>query len=254
MNYFLNGGKPLENIPVIGIISKQRSNRGEVELTPLAVWIVKGKENRSDVTRFLDGIKFTLRSTYGSGSENIAAIVPGSGKELSVINSERTTIIDGEQVLLASSFELSKVVFVKSKDDAEHKDELIIGVRQIIANQYPIPMEDDWSESFISMLMETSIEKLTIHGVTPYSAAYFVSIPTNILGQLLAKSYGKSQFQSLFGRAPKLEEIWLMIDPTKFNVKTWQPFAGSINFESLDSHHRKAAVHMYEIFGEKAYQ
>ena len=51
MNYFLNGGKPLENIPVIGIISKQRSNRGEVELTPLAVWIVKGKENRSDVIR-----------------------------------------------------------------------------------------------------------------------------------------------------------------------------------------------------------
>jgi len=254
MNYFLNGGKPLENIPVIGMISKQRSNRGEVELTPLAVWIVKGKENRSDVTRFLDGIKFTLRSTYGSGSENIAAIVPGSGKELSVINSERTTIIDGEQVLLASSFELSKVVFVKSKDDVEHKEELIKGVRQIIANQYPIPMEDEWSESFISMLMETSIEKLTIHGVTPYSAAYFVSIPTNILGQLLAKSYGKSQFQSLFGRAPKLEEIWLMIDPTKFNVKTWQPFAGSINFESLDAHHRKAAVHMYEIFGEKTYQ
>lgn len=253
MNYFLNGGKPLENIPLIGMISKQRGNRGEVELSPLAAWIVRGKENRSDVNRFLDGIKFTLRSTYGSGSELVASIVAGSGKELSVINTEKTTIIDGDQVLLASSFELSKVVFVKSKDEELAKAELVAGVREIIANQYPIPMEDEWSETFISMLMETSIEKLQMHGVTPYAAAYYVSIPTSILGNLLAKAYGQSQFKTLFGRAPKLEEIWLMIDPTKFIVKTWQPFATAIGFEALDTHHRKAAVHMYEIFGEKAY-
>lgn len=253
MYHFLNGGKPLENIPVVGMISKQRGNRGEVELSPLAVWIVKGKENRSDVNRFLDGIKFTLRSTYGSGSELVGSITPGSGKELSVISSEKCSIIDGDQVLLASSFELSKVVFVKNKDEELAKAELVAGVREIIANQYPIPMEDEWSESFISMLMETSIEKLQIHGRTPYTAAYYVSIPASILGNLLAKAYGQSQFKTLFGRAPKLEEIWLMIDPSKFVVKTWQPFATAIGFEGLDTHHRKAAVHMYEIFGEKAY-
>jgi hypothetical protein len=252
MSFYLNGVEKsqsdgAEHFPITWGIFKQTEDGKEGAI--LLAGILH-KQDKFTINKFLTGTEGHLRRSFQNSSEPIATLV--DGKSLQLLKSVKSEIFKNAfSVIYGASFELSSMVAFKADNDDQAKIELANGIRQIVETNYPIPLQESWTQDFIDLLSEGAITKLKIRGKSPFTHAYYVKIDTHSAGRFVSMAYGKSQFKALFGRAPKIAELWSMIDPNQFSVKTWQTLASKVNFEAQDSINRESLVHLYEIFGVK---
>lgn len=243
-------------IPNEGLILEETPN-GEVLV--IAAWLLTNKKNKPAINDFIAGLSSSLTRKKGRSNLLIAKIQ--GGENLTKIDSTPSkdylcTNLD----LYINNMSFNGVILIKdNKNKEEIEDILKSSIKKKMEDFLPIPLEEEWEDIFFQKILENKssfLKELSIVGRNnPYSKAYRLVLDNSFLEKELSLAYGKSQFIRSFKRAPKIEELWLTIDPQSFKFKEWQIFLGEIGglegFEEFGDF-KEVVVYLFEVFGKNS--
>ena len=198
--------------------------------------------------------------------------------------SQKLNIVEGSYEWFVNLNKISSIITIRdvktvayrtiSKDDKDTKEQLREGVKKILVEQYPYPLKEEFMEELTDLLTDMSgLGKKCCRQLVPFheekdkqeeikegrakEISFLFSFDKEIALKAIPLAYGMSKFKKRFGRIPQIKELCMMIDPDKFNVKTFQDFVATVagskeNFMNcLSSEQKYRYVYLYEMFSSK---
>ncbi|MFL1706631.1 hypothetical protein ACHJH3_06445 [Campylobacter sp. MOP7] len=138
----------------------------------------------------------------------------------------------------------------------EMKTKLREDIKKIILRDSPYPMKDEWIGHFVDLVAIPQFLKPIIRGVDSNQLFWYFNLPIRDGLPYIGIAHGMAEFQKIFKRIPQIKTICAMINPKKFNPKTWTNFLAEIShtkdsFLELDLESQLNFVYTYEAFGER---
>ena len=120
-------------------------------------------------------------------------------------------------------------VALKSNIEAEllendEKKQLREGIEAIIRREYPYTLEENWVDFFVDFLIDDKYLTQIVRGRNSNEIIYYFHLDFDEGAKFIPLAHGASEFKKKFGRVPQIKSICGMINPAKFNIKSWSEF------------------------------
>ena len=242
------------------------------------------KNGRSLSVKLADGI-LTPGRVPDNYSANYSAKI-GANELTHLKNaSQKLEIVEGSYEWFVNLNKVQSIITLKDVKmenyyrvdikDASFKAQLKAGITKILVEQYPYPLKEEFMEELTDLLtdFENGLGKKCCKQLFPFvtkqeeeaeyksqtmkELGYLFSFEKEIALKAIPLAYGMSRFKKRFGRIPQIKEIAMMINPEKFNVKTFQEFITLVagtkeGYMSVFSHETRIGLsYIYEIFSTK---
>jgi len=192
-------------------------------------------------------------------------------QNLDILSSRELEYYDARQYVLADRYQLGNLIFIeKNLSEEEAQNSLNKKLNEVISKFLPLPVEEEWGKDFFDKFKNYFLKELFIFGNTPFKKVYELDLDIDSyetqqqIEKMLIESYSKYNFEKLYRRAPRYKALLYMIDEKNFNMKTWGAFLKKLTGEDkpqdaivklskLPENQQIWYVHLYELFGEYAY-
>lgn len=200
--------------------------------------------------------------------------------------SQKLTIVEGSYEWFVNINKLPSIITLKdvkrdmylAEPDVQDKDfldKLKAGVKKILIEQYPYPLKEEFMEELLTLLTDfkNGLGKKCCHQLIRFQdddevceerntkilkeVHYLFSLEEEVALKAIPLAYGMSRFKQKFTRIPQIREVSMMINPERFNVKTFQEFISIVTgskdtfLERFDHEARIRLTYVYEIFSNK---
>ena len=198
--------------------------------------------------------------------------------------SQKLQIVEGSYEWFVNLNKVQSIITLKDvkmesyyrvdKNDANFKAQLKAGVSKLLVKLYPYPLKEEFMDELTDLLTDfDGLGKECCKPLYPFMTRededaesqarlakeqhFLFSFDEEVALKAIPLAYGMSRFKRRFGRVPQIKEIAMMIDPEKFNVKSFQEFinivAGTkdLYLEAYTSEQRTRLTYIYEIFSTK---
>ena len=200
--------------------------------------------------------------------------------------SQKLQIVEGSYEWFVNLGKIPNIITVKNvklegygriiQNDPSFKNQLKAGITKILVEQYPYPLKEEFMDELTELLTDfgkNGLGKECCKQLSPFQSTkdkdaedraqlvkeinFLFSFDKETALKAIPLAYGMSRFKKRFGRVPQIKEIAMMIDPEKFNVKSFQEFISLVAGnkeryqEDLTSDNRIRLTYVYEIFSSK---
>ena len=106
----------------------------------------------------------------------------------------------------------------------DEKKQLREGIEAIIRREYPYTLEESWVNFYVDFLIDDKYLTQIVRGRSSNEIMFYFHLDFNEGAKFIPLAQGASEFKKKFGRVPQIKSICGMINPSKFNIKSWTEF------------------------------